>query len=186
MLPEFHLSQFLVYIRITLLTETDSLRTAHHQAKRPGAVVIEGTPLKEIAYVHIKWGWVSFLAIEVVAATLFLIMVIATQSVASRQQGTKDVYVPADVKDSALANLVVLSNDCREALSPGLQTADDLQKTSKKLQVTLRGNEIVIAADPEVQSSHASKENPQEADAEEHSLPKNRPFGRILTSIRAW
>ncbi|KXH38439.1 hypothetical protein CNYM01_03580 [Colletotrichum nymphaeae SA-01] len=178
-----HLDNFFLDIATRISSD---LRTAHHQAKRSGAVIIEGTPLEKISYVHIKWGWVSFLAVEVVAATLFLIMVITTQSVTSRQQGTKDVYVPADVKDSALANLVVLSNDCREALSDGLQPADDLQKTSKKLQVTLRGNEIVIAADLEVQSSHPSKENPQEADTEEHSLPKNRPFDRILTSIRAW
>ncbi|KXH40665.1 hypothetical protein CSIM01_06926 [Colletotrichum simmondsii] len=165
---------------------SSALRTAHHQEKSTGVVVIDGTPLNEVSYVHISWGWISFLAVEILAATLFLVMVIIAQSASSRKREPEDAYIPVDIKDLSLATLVVLSNDCREALSDGLQLAGDLQEASKKLQVTLRGNELVIAADLGVQSSHPGKQNPQEAHTEEHGLLKNRSFGRILTSIRAW
>ncbi|KAK1523129.1 hypothetical protein CPAR01_13982 [Colletotrichum paranaense] len=105
-------------------------RTAHHQDKRPGVFVIKGTPLKEVTYVHITWGWISFLAVEIAAAVLFLVIAITAQSTVSRERGPENVYIPADAKDSALATLVVLSKDCREALGDGLQPAGVLQKTS--------------------------------------------------------
>ncbi|KAK1505908.1 uncharacterized protein CCOS01_16598 [Colletotrichum costaricense] len=164
---------------------SSALRTTHHQDERPGVVVIEGTPLKEVSFVHISWGWISFLAVEITAATLLLTIIIAAQSAAYRKRGPENVYIPADVKDSALASLVVLSNECREALSDGLQPAAILQKTSKKLQVTLRGNEFELAGDPEGPSSPSGKYSTQEVSAEEHAIPKKRFLGRIFTSMRA-
>ncbi|KAK1691471.1 hypothetical protein BDP55DRAFT_542332 [Colletotrichum godetiae] len=180
---ETHLDNFFLGIASSI---TSDLRTTHHQFNRPGAVVIEGTPLKEIAYVHISWGWISFLAIEIVAAVLFLVIVITAQGAVSRERGPESVYVPADAKDSALATLVVLSNDCREALSDGLQPAGVLQKTSKMLQVTLRGNEFELASDTEVQSSQSGKDSLREVLTEENGLPQTGFLSRIFPSIRGW
>ncbi|KAK7446109.1 hypothetical protein Landi51_07607 [Colletotrichum acutatum] len=130
-------------------------------------------------------GWISFIAAEFAAAVICLTIVIAAQSMASREIGPENVYVPADVKDSALATLVVLSNDCREALSDGLQPADILQKTSKKLQVTLRRNALELAGNPEGHSSHPGTDTAPEVPTEEQSLPKKRFLGRILVNLRS-
>ncbi|KXH53896.1 hypothetical protein CSAL01_12576 [Colletotrichum salicis] len=96
---------------------SSALRTTHHQDQSPGVVVIKGTPLKEVSLLQRHYSFV---------------IVITAQSAKFRKRGPKDVYKPADVKESALATLIVLSNDCREVLSDGLQPAGVLQKTSKK------------------------------------------------------
>ncbi|KAK1726914.1 uncharacterized protein BDZ83DRAFT_772676, partial [Colletotrichum acutatum] len=50
---EIHLNNFLLNIATSVSSD---LRYTHGQDGRPGAVVIDGTPLKEVSYLHIIWG----------------------------------------------------------------------------------------------------------------------------------
>lgn len=48
-----------------------------------------------------------------------------------------------DLKDSSLAALVALDNDCRSVMGDGLGPVRELEKTAKEAHVRLRGNRLV-------------------------------------------
>ncbi|KAI8686673.1 hypothetical protein NCS56_00327800 [Fusarium sp. Ph1] len=95
------------------------------------------------SYVQIQWGWLSFLAFELVLAAGLLAMTIATQK--SNQKSDRESYdMVCDLKDSSLAALVALDNDCRSVVGNGLGPVRELEKTAREVHVRLRGNRLVV------------------------------------------
>ncbi|RMJ08844.1 hypothetical protein CDV36_011535 [Fusarium kuroshium] len=107
---------------------------------------VTGKAWEAETYVQIRWGWLSFLAFELVLATSLLAMTIATQK--HNQKSDRESYdMVCDLKDSSLAALVALNNDSRGVVGDGLGPISELERTAKEVHVRLRGNRLV-AVDP--------------------------------------
>ncbi|KAK4194652.1 hypothetical protein QBC40DRAFT_318830 [Triangularia verruculosa] len=113
-----------------------------------GAFNITGKAFKEESYVDIAWVWISFLAVELILATLFLFLTIFGQIKDRRRQAKEDTDVPMfhNYKDNTLAPLLALSNECRAAAGGGLQPKEGMNKMAKGLMVKFQGREVVVAA----------------------------------------
>lgn len=96
---------------------------------------------REEAYVQVRWGWITFLAIELLTAAIFLCITIITQPRHREDCGSEF----RDLKDSALALVVALSDECRVAAGGGLQHMDELKRKAMQLKVRFEGNKIVPA-----------------------------------------
>lgn len=96
---------------------------------------------REEAYVQVRWGWISFLAAEIFIATFFLAVTVIAQ--ASDRGGDGSVFW--SLKDSVLAHLIALSEECRVAAGSGLRHIDELKEKAVKLKVRFDGNKIVPA-----------------------------------------
>ncbi|KAF6829660.1 hypothetical protein CMUS01_08078 [Colletotrichum musicola] len=118
-----------------------TLRNYEHQTDSPAAFNVTGHAWKEVSYVHVSWEWITFLAVELALAVLFLAITMVTQSRAGR--GANRDFVHADSKDSALAGLVVLGHKGRDIVGDGLRPVSELENSSKRLRVRLEGNELV-------------------------------------------
>ncbi|EEU38233.1 uncharacterized protein NECHADRAFT_76998 [Fusarium vanettenii 77-13-4] len=105
------------------------------------------------AYVQIQWGWLSFLAFELVLAASLLAMTIATQK--GNQKADRENYdMVCDLKDSSLAALVALDSDCRSVMGDGLVPVKELEKTAKEVHMRLSGNKLVtVAATDDIQGN---------------------------------
>lgn len=126
---------------------SSGMRVGQPQKYTRGAYNVTGQAWKNEPYVDIAWGWISFLAVELLLATAFLILTLISQSSIRDGRGsgsTGERYLTfRDIKDSSLATLVALSDECRIAAGDGLQSADELKRTARRLQVRLEGNAIV-------------------------------------------
>ncbi|KID84994.1 hypothetical protein MGU_07787 [Metarhizium guizhouense ARSEF 977] len=127
----------------TILSST--LRSVNPTRYTQSAYNITGKAWKEESYVYITWGWISFLAIELITATSFLtLLIVAEGRLASSQVSSpEDRLVFQDIKDSSLAILVALNKGCHGAAGGGLQPMDELKKTARSLRVKLKGNQVV-------------------------------------------
>ncbi|GKT67238.1 hypothetical protein ColTof4_13622 [Colletotrichum tofieldiae] len=139
-----------------LFTNVATSLSSHMRASKPRkytqyAFNVTGQAWKQASHVRITWGWISFLAVEILVAAVFLVLTIASQALTESRNGTSegDQIAFRDVKDSSLATLVALSDDCRVAAGGGLRSAQNLVSTAKELQVRLEGDEIVrVKQDP--------------------------------------
>ncbi|GAW14077.1 hypothetical protein ANO14919_034690 [Xylariales sp. No.14919] len=106
---------------------------------------VTGKAWKEAPYVRITWGWLAFLAAELVLAAGFLFLTIIAQirSGSKRQSHQEGGQFPRDAKDSSLAALVALNEACRETVGGGVRPASEMKKTAKGVMVRLEGRELV-------------------------------------------
>ncbi|KAF6826482.1 hypothetical protein CMUS01_09425 [Colletotrichum musicola] len=102
-----------------------------------GTYNVTGEPRGMVPYVKITWAWFSLLAFEIAVATLFLAITMVRQT-SDRDSGFRDV------KDSSLATLVALSEECRAAAGGRLGPVDELKSASKGLKVQLKRRQIVL------------------------------------------
>jgi hypothetical protein len=100
---------------------------------------ISGIAWREEAYVQVRWGWVTFLAIELLTAAVFLSITIIAQ--ARDKEESRSVF--RGLKDSALAALLALSSKCRVAAGDGVQHIGVLKEKAMGLKVRFDGNEII-------------------------------------------
>lgn len=111
-----------------------------------------GQAWTQAPYVQITWGWLAFLAGELLLAVVFLAVTMISQAInrrrSARRQGPEGQFA-YDIKDSSLAPLVVLSEAGREVLGTGVQPVDELKRTAKDIRVRLVGNELVPVATKE-------------------------------------
>ncbi|KAK4173131.1 hypothetical protein QBC36DRAFT_360713 [Triangularia setosa] len=107
---------------------------------------ITGIAWMEESYVNITWGWLTFLAVELVIATAFLFITILVQ-IRMRAKlatgGRNNISVVEDYKDSYLAPLFALSQEARFAAGGRLQPMDVMKETAKRVHVRLEGTEVV-------------------------------------------
>ncbi|TDZ33526.1 hypothetical protein C8035_v012128 [Colletotrichum spinosum] len=121
---------------------------------------IIGEARKEMVYVHISWHWITFLAIQLVLAAVFLALTIGTlceYELIQAAQGKSPL--PRNIKDSPLAVLVALSKESREAAGGGLAPMEELEQVSKKPRVRFEGSEVVLVKDEE---EHIDRHKDQE------------------------
>ncbi|RYP69658.1 hypothetical protein DL769_005228 [Monosporascus sp. CRB-8-3] len=141
-------------------TLSSVIRVGRPQRYTHGAFNITGQAWKEATYVHITWGWIAFLASELVLAAGFLIITIIVQSKSGngRLLHREDPRVPRDIKNSSLATLAALSKECREMFSNGIHPMDELKSAAKGLRVRLDGSEIVpVVAEDELPPSRTDQ-----------------------------
>ncbi|KAK0654190.1 hypothetical protein QBC41DRAFT_386543 [Cercophora samala] len=111
-----------------------------------GVANITGIAWMEESYVSITWGWLTFLAVELVIATVFLLITILAQvRMRARLAAEGKIDVPAveDYKDSYLAPLLALSQEARSAAGGGLRSMDAMKETAKRVHVRFEGSEVV-------------------------------------------
>lgn len=109
---------------------------------------ITGTAWIEESYVSIIWGWLTFLAVELVIATVFLVITIVFQVKMRARlaaEGRSDISVVEEYKDSYLAPLLALSQESRSAAGGGLQPVDGMKGTAKRVLVRLEGSQVVLS-----------------------------------------
>ncbi|TDZ53612.1 hypothetical protein CTRI78_v006863 [Colletotrichum trifolii] len=131
-------------------TMSSLLRSASPQLHLKEVPEIIGEARKEMVYVHISWHWITFLAIQLVLAAVFLALTIGTlceYELIQAAQGKSPL--PRNIKDSPLAVLVALSKLSREAAGGGLAPMEELERVSKKLRVRFEGSEVVLVKDEE-------------------------------------
>ncbi|CAG9974764.1 unnamed protein product [Clonostachys byssicola] len=104
-----------------------------------------GQNWKDESYVHINWGWISFLAVENALAAGFVVLTMISQSRRRRTHKRENVLVYEDAKDSSLATLVALGDQCRQRMGGGLRPIEELEKAAKDLRVRLDTQEVVPA-----------------------------------------
>ncbi|KAK3987180.1 hypothetical protein QBC44DRAFT_400961 [Cladorrhinum sp. PSN332] len=123
-----------------------NLRDSSHNSPIQSAYNITGKAWTQESYVDISWGWIAYLGVELVLATVFLALTIFTQ-IKARHSQDKTSAGPMfhDYKDAAMAPLLALSSECRAAAGGGLQTRDEMERTAKRLLVKFEGNEVVVA-----------------------------------------
>ena len=108
------------------------------------AVNITGEAWREISYVHVTWGWLAFLAGELLlAATFVTITIIGQHYGGGANVRHESRSVPPDLKDSSLAVLSALSTECRARMGDGIRPIEELNAASKRIWVRLEGGEIV-------------------------------------------
>lgn len=98
---------------------------------------ILGTAWREEVYVHVRWGWLGFLAGEVVLSTIFVIFTIVA---------TRRSRVPV-LKSSATATLLMLDRELHDSLG----TAADIRDAEcrvKQVYGTLKAGVLVRASSP--------------------------------------
>ncbi|KAK4169790.1 hypothetical protein QBC43DRAFT_198702 [Cladorrhinum sp. PSN259] len=125
------------------------LRDASAVKVSESAYNITGQAWRRESYVDISWGWITYLAVELVLAGIFLALTIHTQAKARRRSEDKTSSAASlmfhDYKDAAMAPLLALSTECRAAAGGGLQPRGEMKKMAKRLLVKFRGNEVVVA-----------------------------------------
>ncbi|KAK4196282.1 hypothetical protein QBC40DRAFT_268560 [Triangularia verruculosa] len=109
-----------------------------------GIFSITGTAWIEESYVHVTWGWLAFLAVELTIATVFLAITIVVQiKTRAGHDSAVGAFVVEEFKDSSLAPLLALSPEARSAVGGRLQRLDFMKERAKRLHVRLEGSEIV-------------------------------------------
>ncbi|KAK1720343.1 uncharacterized protein BDZ83DRAFT_630804 [Colletotrichum acutatum] len=116
---------------------------------------ISGKALTQVSYVHITWGWISLLAVEIMIALLFLALTIVSQIKLNGGQASSREERNAfrEAKNSSLAMLVALDEDSRVRAGGGLRPLDELQNASKALKVRFEGRQMVTADETVIETS---------------------------------
>jgi len=99
----------------------------------PNALPVQGTNWASVTFVEIKWGWLSFLVVELVAAVVFLAMTITY----THRHGVQVL------KSSALATFFAPAEDCRAAIG-GVGRVGEMKKKARSAFVRFTGTEMVL------------------------------------------
>ncbi|CAH0018839.1 unnamed protein product, partial [Clonostachys rhizophaga] len=168
-----HIGQGFIHLFFVNHNGNISMRTAPPPDSNIKFMNFTGQAWRDESYVLINWGWISFLACEVLISASFLLLTIMSQSLQQRRYHGKSPLLYEDskdssrkrkriefnnneaararqlntmnTKDSSLATLVALSSRCRDMVGGGLRPLDELEIAAKGLQVKLDGNEIAPA-----------------------------------------
>lgn len=95
--------------------------------------LVQGLVYRDETYILIRWGWLTFLALEILLAHAFLIVTILW----TRRSGTPVL------KTSSLGAMLILSDEARRAVGT-IDRFDEAKQRSKRVKVRLRGNQIVL------------------------------------------
>ncbi|KXH63685.1 hypothetical protein CSAL01_02406 [Colletotrichum salicis] len=116
---------------------------------------ISGEALTQVSYVHITWGWITVLAVEIGVALLFLALTIISQSNLNSGQASsrEERYAFREAKNSSLATLVALDEVSRARAGGGLRPLDELKGASKSLRVRFEGRQMVTSDENVVETS---------------------------------
>ncbi|KAH8894728.1 hypothetical protein GQ53DRAFT_839680 [Thozetella sp. PMI_491] len=112
---------------------------------------INGTVWAMQTYVHVRWGWISFLASQLVVGAVFLISTIvvsfrhhAAEVMAAKEAGAG--HQSPVLKSSAFAVLFALSDESRR-LTGSVQTVSGMNSRAGGLMGRMEGGEMIITRD---------------------------------------
>jgi len=100
----------------------------------PNAFPVHGTNWAQVTFVEIRWGWLTFLAVELVLAVVFLV----ATAVYTRRHGVQVL------KSSALATFFAPAEDCRAAIGGVGGGVGDMKKKARGAYVRFTGSEMVL------------------------------------------
>ncbi|RSL59503.1 hypothetical protein CEP51_013914 [Fusarium floridanum] len=127
---------------LNIATSLSSVMRREDLSYVQGVVNVTGKAWEAESYVQIRWGWLSFLAFELLLAATVLVLTIVAQK--RNQKSDRESYdMICDLKDSSLAALVALDIESRSVMGDGLGPISGLEKTAKEVHVRLRGNRLV-------------------------------------------
>ncbi|KAI9170574.1 hypothetical protein HJFPF1_00042 [Paramyrothecium foliicola] len=111
----------------------------------PTAYNVSGQAWVQEPYVDIRWGWMSFLTVELALAALFLTVTIMSQRQRSNDHESNEanLNIFQDLKDSSIARMMVLGDECRALLGGKLSANDVMKAKAKETKVKLDGAEVV-------------------------------------------
>ncbi|KAK4171881.1 hypothetical protein QBC36DRAFT_304935 [Triangularia setosa] len=126
------------------------LRTTDQEIRLSNdAFNITGRAWKQESFVHITWPWLTFLAVELLVATIFLTVTIMGQArmrMSVRNEAGSDYgEMFFDYKDSAIAPLLALGQQCRSEAGGGLGPKEEIERAARKIHVKFDGNEVIVA-----------------------------------------
>ncbi len=94
---------------------------------------VNGTAWALETYVHVRWGWLAFLGVQIALCIVFLVFTI----VATHRSGTMVL------KSSPLAALMALNPGSREVVG-GFGADPDMKQRAATYRAVLVGNQLVI------------------------------------------
>ena len=94
--------------------------------------MVNGTVWIYESYVHVRWGWMGFLAAQMILGCLFLVFTIMTSGV-----------VGPVLKSSTLAVLFALGPDAR-AMVGGIGSVKEMERRVAPLTAKKIGDELII------------------------------------------
>ena len=90
---------------------------------------VQGSALVEETFVHVRWGWITYMGFEILLAIVFLCL-----TVAYTQRLNMKV-----LKSSPLATLLALNDEARSTVG-GITTPKRVRSSAKSVKVNLVGN----------------------------------------------
>lgn len=97
------------------------------------ATTVRGVAWRSETYVYVRWGWLAFLASQMLLSYVFLFITVAW---------TRRIGAPA-LKSSALATLSVLNEDVLSRLG-SFRHLSDLEVRAKDTHVQLVENKLTL------------------------------------------
>ena len=95
---------------------------------------VQGSTLVQETFVHVRWGWIGYMAFEIVLAAIFLCLtVLYTRKL--------DVRV---LKSSPLATLLALNDETRSTVG-GITTSKRVRNNAKSVKVNLVGTGVSVS-----------------------------------------
>jgi hypothetical protein len=116
------------------------------------AFPVVGKAWAEESFVRVRWGWITYMAAEILLAIVFLIVTI----VYTRQLRMKVL------KSSPLATLLALSDETRSTFG-GITNPRSVRKDARSLKVNMVGNEMAVS---EIVSSPIETGSPRSSERE--------------------
>ncbi|KAK5655525.1 hypothetical protein OQA88_5456 [Cercophora sp. LCS_1] len=126
---EIQMEELESFFRGLAISLSNMLRSSkHHTETHYGQTWVSET------FVHITWGWIVFLAVEMILSFLFL---------AATIYRTAKLKAPV-LKSSELATLLVSSDEVRQKVGT-IERLEDAEANARKVAVKLEGNKMVLA-----------------------------------------
>jgi len=95
---------------------------------------VEGSALVKETFVRVRWGWITYMACEILLAAVFLTMTVLY---------TRRLNIQV-LKSSPLATLLALNGEARSSLG-AITTAKRVRSNARAVKVNLVGNEIAAS-----------------------------------------
>ncbi|KAK1671305.1 hypothetical protein BDP55DRAFT_560652 [Colletotrichum godetiae] len=144
-----------IHTNIATSLSSHSMRVNRPLRYTANSFNISGEALTQVSYVHITWGWITVLAVEIGVALLFLALTIISQSNLNSGQASsrEERYAFREAKNSSLAMFVALDEVSRARAGGGLRPLDELKGASKSLRVRFEGRQMVTSDETVVETS---------------------------------
>ena len=111
-----------------------SAPTWTNDTKSINSFAVQGSTLVQETFVHVRWGWIGYMAFEIVLAAIFLCLtVLYTRKL--------DVRV---LKSSPLATLLALNDETRSTVG-GITTSKRVRNNAKSVKVNLVGTGVSVS-----------------------------------------
>ena len=113
--------------------------------------IVNGTVWTKESYVHVRWGWITFLVVQIVFGVIFIVLT-GLQRILRRghDSGSDDDETGhLTLKSSTFGMLYALGEEGRR-ITGGVGTLEDMESRATGLMGKMEGPELVITREVEV------------------------------------